>query len=136
MSDPDEITRSLPDEAAPPAYSDRAGSSASPLGIWAHLELIAKVGEGGFGETFRARDSRLEREVALKLLKAEASRDAELGGRVVREGALLARIRHPNVVTVYGAERFGGRVGLWMEFVRGRTLDSLVAEKGPLDLRE
>src|SRR2546425_9454012 len=92
----------------------------------APLELIEKVGEGGFGETFRARDPRLEREVALKLLRPEASRDEAVSGRVIREGAMLARVRHPNVVVVHGAERTEGRVGLWMEFVRGRTLEGVL----------
>src|SRR3989442_16036329 len=92
----------------------------------APLELIEKVGEGAFGETFRARDTRLEREVALKLLRPEASRDETVSGRVIREGAMLARVRHPNVVIVYGAERTEERVGLWMDFIHGRTLGALL----------
>ena len=87
------------------------------------FKLLEKIGEGGFGETFRARDPNLERDVALKLLKPDASRQEEIAGRVTREGVRLARVSHANVVTVYGAERIDGRVGLWMEFVRGRTLE-------------
>ncbi len=52
--------------------------------------------------------------------------------KTLEEGRLLAKVRHPNVVTVYGAARFDGRAGIWMEFVRGRTLADVVAQDGPL----
>ena len=107
-----------------------------PGARWGALELIEKVGEGGFGETYRARDPRLEREVALKLLKSEVSLDDTIAGRVIREGALLARVRHPNVVLVHGAEQAEGRVGLWMEFVRGRTLEAVLQSDGVWSPRE
>ena len=102
-----DITRSLAEEATLEARpSDGAPTIGGEqgrvpaTGAWAHLELIEKVGEGGFGETFRARDTHLDREVALKLLKVELSQQEGLGGQVISEGALLARVRHPNVVTV------------------------------------
>jgi len=91
---------------------------------WGHLRLLERVGRGAFGEVFRAWDTRLDREVALKLLPA--SSDPDRGGVIIREGRLLARVRHPNVVTIHGAERIGDRVGLWMEFVHGRTLEDLL----------
>jgi len=91
---------------------------------WAHLRLLERVGRGAFGEVFRAWDTRLDREVALKLLTA--SPDPDKGGVIIREGRLLARVRHPNVVTIHGAEQIGDRVGLWMEFVHGRTLEDLL----------
>ncbi len=91
---------------------------------WGHLRLLERVGCGAFGEVFRAWDTRLDREVALKLLAA--SPDSDKGGVIIREGRLLARVRHPNVVTIHGAERVGDRVGLWMEFVHGRTLEDLL----------
>ena len=91
---------------------------------WGHLQLLERVGQGAFGEVFRAWDTRLDREVALKLLPA--SPDPDRGGVIIREGRLLARVRHPNVVTIHGAERIGERVGLWMEFVHGRTLEDLL----------
>jgi serine/threonine-protein kinase len=95
---------------------------------WGHLELLERIGAGSYGEVYRAWDSRLDREVALKLLaEGTASAGARLTS-IVDEGRLLARVRHPNVVTIYGAERLDGRVGLWMEFIRGRTLEELVAE--------
>ena len=91
---------------------------------WGHLRILERVGRGAFGEVFRAWDTRLDREVALKLLPASPDRDN--GGVIIREGRLLARVRHPNVVTIHGAERLGDRVGLSMEFVHGRTLEDLL----------
>jgi serine/threonine-protein kinase len=71
---------------------------------------------------YRAWDTRLDREVALKILPAE-SLSGERTSTIIHEGRLLARVHHPNVVTIHGAEQIGKRVGLWMEFVRGRTLE-------------
>ena len=93
---------------------------------WGHLRLAERIGAGAFGEIYRAWDARLERDVALKLLPAHASDgDAEA---ILREGRLLARIRHPNVVTVHGADLLGAQAGLWMELVRGRTLEALLQD--------
>ena len=104
---------------------------ASPPGAapeWGHLRLLEAIGAGAFGEVYRAWDTRLDREVALKLLPpGSASVDAR-ATTIINEGRLLARVRHPNVVTIYGAERRGDRVGLWMEFVKGRTLEQLVRD--------
>jgi serine/threonine protein kinase/tetratricopeptide (TPR) repeat protein len=107
----------------------------SSSGQWGGLVLLEKVGEGSFGEVFRARDPQLDREVALKLLREDAT-GGEEGSAVIEEGRLLARIRHPNVATVYGADRREGRVGLWMEFLHGQTLSALVREQGPFGARE
>ena len=108
---------------------------------WGHLKVLERIGTGAFGEVFRAWDTRLDREVALKLLPdesavkgrpaASAEAPAAKDGRpqpvpasaIIEEGRLLARVRHPNVVTIYGAERIDGRIGLWMELVNGRTLE-------------
>jgi eukaryotic-like serine/threonine-protein kinase len=100
--------------------TDRRESTVT-LDRWGHLRLLECVGAGAFGEVFRAWDTRLDREVALKLLPAPPAPDDE--SSFIREGRLLAKVRHPNVVTIYGAEQIGGRVGLWMEFVRGQTLE-------------
>ena len=54
----------------------------------------------------------------------------------LEEGRLLARVRHPNVVTVFGADRIDGRVGIWMDFIRGRTLHQVLATHGALSARE
>jgi serine/threonine protein kinase len=99
---------------------------------WGNLVILEKVGEGSFGEVFRARDPQLDREVALKLLRHAKDSGADQENAVIEEGRLLARVRHPYVATVYGADRRDGRVGLWMEFLQGRTLAELVREQGPL----
>ena len=112
------------------AARDRAMSG------WAHLELRAKLGEGAFGEVWRAWDPRLEREVALKLLRVDRSHEERLASTVVEEGRVLAKLRHPNVVTVYGAEVHAARVGLWMELVHGRSLAQVLADHGPFGARE
>ena len=118
--------------------SDSPAAAASPPALaagsrWGQLEVRERVGAGAFGEVYRARDPRLDREVALKILAREA---ADPQAEVVREARLLARVRHPNVVTVHGADRIDGRVGIWTEFLRGQTLDRMLDERGVLDGRE
>lgn len=90
---------------------------------WGHLQVFEPIGHGAFGDVHRAWDPRLDREVALKLLRSDVLDDDVPGCAVIEEGRLLARVRHPNVVTIYGAEPIDGRIGLWMEFVKGRTLE-------------
>jgi serine/threonine protein kinase/tetratricopeptide (TPR) repeat protein len=96
---------------------------------WGHLRVLEPIGRGAFGVVYRAWDTRLDREVALKLLPAKTAQEDSFGRSIIQEGRLLARIRHPNVVTIYGAERIGERIGLWMELVKGRTLQQLL-ERG------
>ena len=103
---------------------------------WGSLQVLERVGRGAFGDVYRARDSRLDREVALKLIRRVESRLDPIASHVIDEGRLLARVRHPNVVTVYGADRIDGRVGLWMEFVRGRTLEAVLRDQGPFGAEE
>jgi Tol biopolymer transport system component len=98
---------------------------------WGALDVLDHVGGGSYGDVYRARDSRLARDVALKLLHYEEQPERSETA-LVREAHLLARVRHPNVVTVYGAERIGGRTGLWMEFIEGETLEEELRRRGPL----
>jgi serine/threonine-protein kinase len=105
-----------------------------PPETWGHLRVLERVGAGAFGDVYRAWDTRLDREVALKLLPPDEP--SSNGSTVIAEGSLLARVRHPNVVAVYGAERYGGRVGLWMEFISGRRIDEVLAERGALSAHE
>jgi tRNA A-37 threonylcarbamoyl transferase component Bud32 len=129
---------------APTDRRDHAGSEPvlhrevgdEGLRTWGHLEVLEKIGEGAFGAVYRARDSKLQREVALKLLwPAEPDRPSS-SSRALKEARLLARIRHPNVATVYGADHIRGRVGLWMELVKGRTLAELLRAHGSFSARE
>jgi eukaryotic-like serine/threonine-protein kinase len=94
---------------------------------WGHLDLLNVVGRGSYGMVYRAWDTRLERLVALKLFHGASNPDS-----VMQEGRMLARVRHENVVTVYGADVFDGVAGIWMELIHGQTLDTIVKKTGPL----
>jgi len=103
---------------------------------WGPLEVLEKIGEGAFGEVYRARDPRLDRQVALKLFRPHRLRLSQVTSDVIEEGRLLARVNHPNVVTVHGAENLDGRFGIWMEYIAGSTLEEIIAEQGPLEAVE
>jgi TolB-like protein/Tfp pilus assembly protein PilF len=103
---------------------------------WGHLRVLEPIGRGAFGDVYRAWDTRLDREVALKLLPARAAGSDSHGTSIIEEGRLLARVRHPNVVTIYGAERIENHVGLWMELVRGRTLQQMLELGNPFSPAE
>jgi serine/threonine-protein kinase len=103
---------------------------------WGHLENLERIGRGFFAEVYRAWDPRLEREVALKLYRPTVEGSQEWQRFGLREGRLLARIRHPNVVTIYGVDQDHERLGLCMEYIRGRTLESLLHDWGTLGARE
>ena len=97
---------------------------------WGHLTILEPIGRGAGGVVYRARDPRLDRDVALKLLPAPLS-DERAASTIIEEGRLLARVRHPNVVTIHGAEQIGDQIGLWMELVHGRTLEDLLGARAP-----
>ncbi len=121
----------------PPLESPTEGDKTSPRKSsadrrhWGHLEILEKLGEGGFGTVYRAWDPTLEREVALKLIASVMTPPSGLGSSKFHEARMLARIRHPNVVVVHGVSSHSGRVGLWMEFIRGRTLEEILREQVP-----
>src|SRR5262249_45882579 len=102
---------------------------------WGGFVLLEELGRGGFGVVHRAWDATLKRDVALKIIDVHRLHGVS-EDTVLREGQLMARVRHPNVVTVYSAQRIGGEVGLTMEYIKGRTLSMLVAEDGPLGAHE
>jgi serine/threonine protein kinase len=85
-------------------------------------QITAKLGEGGMGEVWRARDTKLDRDVAVKLLPAAFSADPERLSRFAREAKLLASLNHPNIAAIYGLEESGGVRALVMELVEGPTL--------------
>ena len=101
----------------------------SDVNRWGPLQILERVGSGMFGDVYRAWDSRLDREVALKILRRTAA--GRTASTVIDEGRLLARVRHPNIVTVYGADTIDGTVGVWMELVHGSTLESELTRHGP-----
>src|SRR5438552_15718280 len=89
---------------------------------WGRYRLLQRVGSGSFGSVYRAWDPQLEREIAIKILHRHVA-DDELKTRLLLEARALAKVRHPNIVSVYGVETYDDHVGLCMEFVRGETLD-------------
>jgi len=97
-------------------------------------EIVAPIGAGGMGEVYRARDTRLGREVALKVLPAAFAADAERMGRFQREAKVLASLNHPNIASIYGFEDSGSTHALVMELVEGPTLaDRIKTGTIPLD---
>ncbi len=92
-----------------------------------HYEIVSPLGAGGMGEVYRARDLKLGRDVALKVLPEAVARDAERMARFQREAQVLASLNHPNIATIHGLEESGGVRALVMELVEGATLaDRLV----------
>jgi serine/threonine-protein kinase len=108
---------------------------APPPATWGSLEVFEQVGRGGFAKVYRARDP-LGRDVAVKLFPVTPENATALSGRVLREGSLLAKINHRNIVVVHGVERSSGFVGIWMEFIHGRTMEDELRARGPLSAEE
>jgi serine/threonine protein kinase len=127
------------------------------LQSWGHLDIIEPIGSGSFGTVYHAWDPRLDREVALKILRssdpgvarmeavsAPASTPAAATSptppravaRAIGEARLLAKVHHPNVVTVFGADEHDGLIGIWMELIEGETLWKLVRDQGPFGASE
>ena len=98
-------------------------------------EVLSHIGSGGMGEVYRAHDSKLERDVAIKVLPATFARDPERVARFKREAKLLASLNHPNIAAIYDLEECDGIHFLVMELVEGETLAERVAA-GPLPVRE
>jgi serine/threonine protein kinase len=85
-------------------------------------QVVSPLGKGGMGEVYRARDTKLDREVAIKVLSDTMAHDAERVARFEREAKLLASLNHPNIAAVYGFDESGGVRFLVMEYVEGQTL--------------
>jgi Tol biopolymer transport system component len=101
----------------------------------AHYELVEKIGEGGMGEVFRARDTKLGRDVALKFLPDALAADAERLSRFEREARLLASLNHPHIASIHGFEQVGGQRFLVLEMVEGEDLSKRIAT-GPIPVEE
>jgi serine/threonine-protein kinase len=97
-----------------------------------HYRLIEKIGEGGMGVVWKAVDTRLDREVALKLLPEHLERDMDWLARLAREARAVAALNHPNIVTIHSLEEDAGRRFLVMELVEGPTLGDIIEESGRL----
>jgi serine/threonine-protein kinase len=101
----------------------------------AHYDIIDKIGAGGMGEVYRAHDSKLARDVALKFLPEVFAADADRLGRFEREAKLLASLNHPNIASIYGIENDDGKQVLVLELVEGEDLSERLSS-GPLPLDE
>ncbi len=115
-----------------PAREGSPDATASRLGPY---ELTAKLGEGGMGQVYRATDTRLGREVAIKMLPPAFVADADRLARFEREAKVLASLNHVNIAAIYGLEESGGALALVMELVPGPTLAERL-EEGPLPAAE
>ena len=98
-------------------------------------EVTAKIGEGGMGEVYRARDTKLDRDVALKVLPQAFTEDPDRLARFEREAKVLASLNHPNIGHIYGLEEAEGQKALVLELVEGPTLADRIS-KGPIPLDE
>lgn len=119
----DKLARTLRDQDAKPDMPDS----------WGPLQIVSHLGSGASADVYRAHDPNLQRDVALKLFR---DRDEESQQRLLEEGRMMARVQHPNVVQVFGAEQHDGRTGLWMELVEGKTLDEIASQQGPMSAAE
>jgi serine/threonine protein kinase len=120
-------------DSRPP--DDGAGDGRPNVFRWGHLRVCERIGEGTFGEVFRAFDSYLDRDVALKLLRASAGSRRQRAQQLC-EARRLAQVHHRHVVQIYGAAVHHKRLGFWMELVRGETLSDLIAGRGALGAQE
>jgi len=95
-------------------------------------EILSLLGAGGMGEVYRARDAKLQRDVALKILPDKMARDAQRMARFEREAQVLASLNHPNIAAIYGLEESNGVRALVMELVEGETLAERLRRLQPL----
>ena len=132
-----DLERAGPDGAAcglgqePPSVErpyNHAAVSLTPgtrLGVY---EVTAAIGQGGMGQVFRARDTKLNRDVALKILPDSFAGDADRRQRFEREARTLAALNHPGIAQIYGTVETAGHEALVMEFVPGHTLDEVIRD--------
>ncbi len=107
-------------ESRPESTGDLAGRR---LGVY---QIEARIGAGGMGEVYRARDTKLGRDVAIKVLPPHLMVDADRRARFEREARLLATLNHSNIAQIYGLEESDGLQALVMELVPGETLDRMI----------
>src|SRR5690349_18249799 len=98
-----------------------------------HYEILSAIGKGGMGEVYRARDTRLAREVAIKTLPAHLLEGGEHLARFQREARAASALNHPNICTIFELSEYGGTPFMVMELLKGETLADLLL-RGPLAL--
>jgi serine/threonine protein kinase len=97
---------------------------------FAHYRIVEKIGTGGMGVVYRARDTHLDRSVAIKVLPAEAVADPDRKRRFVQEAKAASALNHPNIVTIHDISQSDGLDFIAMEYVPGKTLGQLIGRKG------
>src|SRR2546426_9409451 len=100
--------------------------SLSPNTTIAQYTIVSKFGEGGMGKVYRARDTKLGRDVAIKILPTAFTSDSDRLARFEREARMLAALNHPNIGAIYGLEDAEGAPALVLELVEGETLSSRI----------
>jgi hypothetical protein len=105
-----------------------------PGAVVADYQVEHLIARGGMGEVYLARDTRLDRWVALKVLPADLSEDEKFRSRFIRESKLAASVDHPNIIPIYGAGDVDGQLFLAMRYVRGSDLRQELAANGPMDV--
>src|SRR5579863_8667317 len=93
-------------------------------------EILAQIGAGGMGEVYRARDTKLNRDIAIKVLPEALAHDAERRRRFVQEAQAASALNHPSIITIYDIDTSAGVDFIAMEYVAGRTLDRLIPRQG------
>jgi len=96
----------------------------------AHYEILEKLGEGGMGVVYKARDTHLDRFVAIKVLPPEKVADPERKRRFVQEAKAASALNHPNIITIHDIAAEAGADFIVMELVAGRALDALIGRRG------
>src|SRR5438132_5220023 len=99
-------------------------------------KIIALLGKGGMGEVYRAHDTKLKRDVAVKILPEEFTRDSDRVNRFQREAEVLASLNHPNIATIHDLDNSNGTHALIMELVEAGTLADILQQRGPLPVDE
>jgi serine/threonine-protein kinase len=100
-----------------------------------HYEITSQLGKGGMGEVYQAKDQKLGRDVAIKVLPGEFAKDSDRVARFQREAKVLASLNHPNIAAIYGLEEYGGTNFLVLELVEGDTLADRI-KAGPVPVEE
>src|SRR5215210_5835626 len=99
-----------------------------------HYHILSAIGAGGMGEVFLAQDTRLDRQVAIKFLNEEFSKDADKLNRFIREAKAASALNHPNILTVYEIGETDETNYIVTEFIEGKTLREHLSHKDPLQL--
>ena len=110
--------------------TDMESPVADPGDLLAHFRLVERIGQGGMGDVWKAVDTKLDREVAVKILPPALAQDPERLARFAGEAKAVAALNHPNIVTIHSVEEAGGVHFLTMELVRGQTLAELIPPGG------